>query len=91
MGAIVVELRFGRSVSRLAGKRNDGFAKLPADVDFVQFVDGDCELAVNWIGIAMAVNSAHKRRRRSSAADGEKNFRVHPSTIICATWNGIRR
>jgi GT2 family glycosyltransferase len=57
MGAIIVEL--DSAVPFTAGRaRNEGFAKLPADIDFVQFVDGDCELAVNWISTASAALQA---------------------------------
>ncbi len=44
------------SVPFTAGRaRNEGFARLTQvlpDVEFVQFVDGDCELDANWIALA---------------------------------------
>ncbi len=51
LGAIVVELDTATPFT--AGRaRNEGFAYLPPDVDLVQFVDGDCEIAANWIATA---------------------------------------
>jgi glycosyltransferase involved in cell wall biosynthesis len=50
-GAEVVELDLSRPFSA-ARARNEGFARLrltQPDVEFVQFVDGDCELAPGWL------------------------------------------
>ena len=59
-GAEVVELGRGRRLSA-ARARNEGFQRLIlADprVDFVQFVDGDCELAPGWIEAGVAAMDA---------------------------------
>jgi len=45
-----------------ARARNEGFARALAtwpDLQFVQFVDGDCELAPGWIDTALATFEAH--------------------------------
>ena len=53
LGAIVVELDTATPFT--AGRaRNEGFALLPASTELVQFVDGDCEIAANWIATAVA-------------------------------------
>lgn len=55
LGADVVSLSLDKPFT--AGRaRNAGFARLKAllpDVRYVQFVDGDCELAADWLGIAV--------------------------------------
>lgn len=54
MGAIVVELDLSTPFTA-ARARNTGFFKLKAlhpDLQFVQFLDGDCELAEGWIAEA---------------------------------------
>ncbi|HSH93898.1 MAG TPA: glycosyltransferase family A protein [Roseimicrobium sp.] len=53
LGAEVVELAAGKKFTA-ARARNAGFAALPADVEFVQFVDGDCEVDTNWIAKAVS-------------------------------------
>jgi len=54
-GVEVVALDAGRPFS--AGRaRNEGFARLRqlhAELRYVQFVDGDCELSAGWIGQAV--------------------------------------
>ena len=55
-GAEVLELDPSRPLSA-ARARNEGFARLAAvapAVEFVQFVDGDCEIAPGWIEAALA-------------------------------------
>ena len=62
IGAAVVELDLSTPFTA-ARARNEGLAKLLAldpQCEFVQFVDGDCEIASGWIGRAAA----------SLAADG---------------------
>jgi GT2 family glycosyltransferase len=57
MGADVVELDMSRPFSMGRG-RNAGWARLQeidADVRFVQFVDGDCELVPGWLERAFEV------------------------------------
>lgn len=55
-GATVVELD-ARQPFTAARARNEGFRRLRAlepRLDYVQFVDGDCELAAGWIDAAVA-------------------------------------
>lgn len=64
-GSVGLAERLGVSVVRLdlaqaftaARARNEGFAALKTlrlDIQFVQFIDGDCELAPNWLKTAVA-------------------------------------
>lgn len=64
-GSVDVARRFGATVIALdmaraftaARARNEGFAalrQLHPDIERVQFVDGDCEFAADWIAIASA-------------------------------------
>lgn len=60
-GAHVVELDAAQPFTAARG-RNAGFAALHAaqpDLAFVQFVDGDCELAAGWLGVATRFLVAH--------------------------------
>jgi GT2 family glycosyltransferase len=59
-GAEVLELDPARPMSA-ARARNEGFerlARIAPDVRFVQFVDGDCEIAPGWIAAALAAMEA---------------------------------
>jgi len=61
LGADVVELDLAIPFTA-ARARNAGFARLLAilpDVAYVQFVDGDCELATGWLEAAAAFLAAH--------------------------------
>lgn len=65
LGVEVVELDLSRPFSA-ARARNEGFERLLAvapEVRFVQFVDGDCEIADGWLDRAAA-----ELRKRSDAA-----------------------
>src|SRR5262245_33530532 len=60
-GAAVVELD-ARQPFTAARARNEGFRRLRAaapHLEYVQFVDGDCELAAGWIEAAAAFLGAH--------------------------------
>lgn len=63
LGAEVVELDL--SVPFTAARaRNAGFARLLEilpDIEFVQFVDGDCEIDANWLATGIAVLQAEPR------------------------------
>lgn len=73
-GAHVVQLDMTQPFTA-ARARNAGLAVLEAP-DFVQFVDGDCELHPDWIATALAAMAAHpnaavvcgRRRERHPAA-----------------------
>jgi GT2 family glycosyltransferase len=57
LGATVVELDLSIPFTA-ARARNAGFARLrqlAGDLDYVQFVDGDCELAAGWAEAAVAL------------------------------------
>lgn len=59
-GAEVLELKSGGRMSA-ARARNEGFDKLVAAnprMEFVQFVDGDCEIADGWLEAGMAAMDA---------------------------------
>jgi GT2 family glycosyltransferase len=59
LGAVVVELDTTQPFTA-ARARNAGFAALGADLpDYVQFVDGDCEVRPEWIGTAAAFLESH--------------------------------
>ncbi len=61
LGATVVELDVGRPFTA-ARARNEGAARLrrvAASTDFIQFVDGDCEVAPGWIEAAVAFLDGH--------------------------------
>lgn len=61
LGAIVVDLDMSRPFSA-ARARNAGMAALLSsfpDVDFVQFVDGDCELHAGWLDSASRFLDQH--------------------------------
>jgi GT2 family glycosyltransferase len=63
-GADVVELDPARAFTA-ARARNEGFDRVlsrRADVEFVQFVDGDCALLPGWIEAAVAAMDADSRR-----------------------------
>jgi glycosyltransferase involved in cell wall biosynthesis len=56
LGAYVVALNTNQPFTAARG-RNEGFAvlrKLRPDIQFVQFIDGDCELDKNWLYTAAA-------------------------------------
>jgi glycosyltransferase involved in cell wall biosynthesis len=61
LGASVVELDMTQPFTA-ARARNAGFRALLeafADIEFVQFVDGDCELGPQWLAMASAYLDAH--------------------------------
>jgi GT2 family glycosyltransferase len=64
-----------------ARARNEGFTALKAlrpDIQFVQFIDGDCELAPNWLKVAVAFIS---QRKDVAIVCGQLRER-HPETSI---------
>jgi glycosyltransferase involved in cell wall biosynthesis len=79
-GAEVVELDMSASFSA-ARARNAGFARLlqcQPEVKFVQFVDGDCEIAQDWLAAAARVLSS---RPELAVVAGWLNER-HPEASI---------
>ena len=81
LGVEVVELDLSRPFTA-ARARNAGFERLlqaEPQIEYVQFVDGDCELVEGWLTRAAAELDA---RPDPSA------FPTPPSTTDCATWSG---
>jgi len=58
-GATVIALDIEQGFTA-ARARNAGLAALDDDVEFVQFLDGDCVLRAGWIGSAIAFLQAHE-------------------------------
>jgi glycosyltransferase involved in cell wall biosynthesis len=62
-GTIVVELSTETPFTA-ARARNEGFSqikKMNPDIEFVQFVDGDCELNYNWLHVASQFLEAYPK------------------------------
>src|SRR5690348_9019999 len=73
----VVRLDPSRPFTAARG-RNEGLAalkRLRPEVRFVQFIDGDCELALSWVNVGVAFFEAHPKvavvcgRRREARPD----------------------
>lgn len=89
-GADVVELDMTRPFTA-ARARNEGFARLKAHAplpEFVQFVDGDCELAPGWLD---AAESALRNDPRVAIVCGRRRERFPEASVynrICdIEWN----
>lgn len=90
-GAEVVELDMSRPFTMARG-RNTGFERLwhvHPDVEFVQFVDGDCEVQPGWIELAQ---ETLEKRPDVAAVCGRRRERHPESSIynrLCdMEWNG---
>jgi GT2 family glycosyltransferase len=90
MGVHVVELDLSIPFTA-ARARNAGFEKLieiARDVEFVQFVDGDCEIVAGWIECALDVFS---REPKASVICGRRRERFPTASIynkLCdIEWN----
>lgn len=82
LGAEVVLLE-GAQPFTAARARNAGLAHLAADPpDFVQFVDGDCEVVEGWIAAALAAFAEHPT---AVAVCGRRRER-HPRASL---WNAL--
>lgn len=74
MGCAVVDLDL-RIPFTAARARNEGLAlalQQSPDIEYVQFVDGDCEIVGNWIGLALAFLQA---RPQAAAVCGRRRER----------------
>lgn len=86
-GAEVVELDL--SVPFTAARaRNAGVSRVPADIPFIQFLDGDCEMDADWITVALDVL---RGEARVAVACGRRRER-HPDAslwnrLVDAEWN----
>lgn len=89
-GAHLVELDMALPFTA-ARARNAGLERLLAirpDLDYVQFVDGDCELEAGWIPAAIAFLDSHPR---AAVACGRRRERFPEASFyngVCdAEWN----
>ncbi|HSV15004.1 MAG TPA: glycosyltransferase [Tepidisphaeraceae bacterium] len=90
LGCHVVELDLATPFTA-ARARNEGFAflkQIDSDVQFVQFVDGDCEIVVGWIAKATAELAA---RSRAAIVCGRRRERFPDASVynrLCdMEWN----
>jgi GT2 family glycosyltransferase len=90
LGATVVELDLAIPFTA-ARARNSGFEKLMSiapEVDFVQFVDGDCEIVQGWIQRALSTFSGEPK---ASVVCGRRRERFPSASIYNALcdmeWN----
>jgi len=84
MGAAVVELDMSRPFAA-ARARNEGFAWLSErnpDLEFVQFVDGDCEVREGWIEAAVEYL---ERNEKVAVVYGRRRERF----IEASVWNRL--
>ncbi|MEO0368507.1 MAG: glycosyltransferase family A protein [Pseudomonadota bacterium] len=84
MGAVVVELDLDTPFTA-ARARNAGFKRvleLSSEVEFIQFIDGDCELSKGWLETAHAVIIADSRL---AVVCGRRRERFPEATI----WNWL--
>lgn len=80
LGATVIELDLSKPFTA-ARARNTGFAelaKLEPNLEFVQFVDGDCELEAQWLATA----SSHLRAHQAVGAVCGRLSERHPEASI---------
>jgi len=91
LGAYVVRLKDDRPFTA-ARARNEGLATLVArdpDVRFVQFVDGDCELAQDWLRTALDFMST--KEKKVAVACGRRRERYPERSLynrLCdIEWN----
>lgn len=77
LGAEVVELTTSKKFTA-ARARNAGLAALPAGIEFVQFIDGDCEVDAGWIAKASTELAA---RPEVAAVCGRRRERFPQASI----------
>ena len=80
MGCEVVDLDLSIPFTA-ARARNEGFARalqLAPDIEYVQFVDGDCEIVSSWIAAALAFLQAQPQ---AAAACGRRRERFPTRTV----------
>ena len=89
-GAVVVNLDMSRPFTA-ARARNEGFQRvrqLAPQVEWVQFVDGDCKVAPGWLGDALAFLQAHPEM---AAVAGRRSERFPERSVynwLCdLDWN----
>jgi len=80
LGVAVVQLDMGRPFTA-ARARNEGFKRLKEliqNLNYVQFVDGDCEVRENWLGKATSFLNEHQD---VAVVCGRRRERFPDSTI----------
>ena len=87
---VVVELDMGRPFTA-ARARNEGFDRLLKtrnDLQYVFFVDGDCEVQEGWV--ATAVKAPLTEHPDFAVVWGlrRERFPKNRFTTCCATWSG---
>jgi glycosyltransferase involved in cell wall biosynthesis len=92
MNIVVEELEMSTPFTA-ARARNAGFARLVEscpDLEYVQFIDGDCEMVAGWIEAAVAFLDANEK---AAVACGHRRER-HPErsvyNLLC-DWIGMAR
>ena len=86
MGAEVVQLDMSKPFTA-ARARNAGFAKV-SDGEFVQFVDGDCEVESGWIATALAAMAADPRLAITAGRRRERHPEASIYNRLCdAEWD----
>ena len=93
LGADVIELDM-RVPFTAARARNVGFRRLreiSPDIEYVQFVDGDCKLIAGWLEDADFVLERSTPMSPRCAAGDASVIPTVRSTTGCATGNGMGR
>ena len=88
-GVAVVDLDM-RTPFTAARARNEGFARLMSlqpTLEYVFFVDGDCEVIEGWLDSGLEFLETHADYG-SYAAGGANAIRISRSTICCAKSSG---
>ena len=91
LGVDVVDLDLNKPFTMARG-RNEGFDRLMAikpDVDYVQFVDGDCEVGEGWINIARQTLDENPNYVAVSGRRSERYPEASLYNRLCdIEWNG---
>ena len=94
LGATVVALDMTRPFTA-ARARNEGFERLlliAPDVEFVQFVDGDCEVVQGWLAAAGEENRVvFVKRREGGGCECDKAFHLPIPLLLHVRLRRVRR
>ncbi|MCB4457431.1 glycosyltransferase family 2 protein [Leisingera sp. McT4-56] len=87
LGAAVVNLDLSQRFTA-ARARNAGLAVLESGIEFVQFVDGDCEVDPDWIATAADFMQAHPKAAVACGRRRERFPEVSVYNRLCdAEWD----